>query len=507
MPSDRLVPIAFLLLAVIGCGEPPSPAPTPIRVDTVDPDLWYALVSANPLPQAFDPSRDAGSAPDPAISIVRVTEPQLRSTRSPLEPQEGPAIRVLDRRWLAPAVPLWYSMPPTGAKPRSAAAGLLPLDEIGIPLTAVAVHGRYPGDDDYPYVEQLVLEFRPSATGLEPESARLAELWDWFLSVPASNAAPPLIGWIGGVGDLMVAQGVTELLDRSDGLHEVFGSVLPIMQSVDFLMGNLEGAVTTRGTPWEKTFLFRFHPRVLSHLHRAGFDYLSVVNNHSYDYGEVGFLDTIAHLDASPIVTSGAGRSLEDARRPYQTDLPGGTRLSILSVGAYPLERSGFDGARETPAGPDRPGVLWAGPRNRQAQRDAFEAMRDGFGSDTFNVVMVHGGPEWATEPSRDQRELYRSFIDAGADLVLGHHSHVVQGLETYRGGLIAHSLGNYVFPGMYLTEYGEQSMVLRIGVVAGRIRYVEPIPVRIDHQRLSLDTDDQLRERFSSATRVLHGE
>jgi poly-gamma-glutamate synthesis protein (capsule biosynthesis protein) len=90
---------------------------------------------------------------------------------------------------------------------------------------------------------------------------------------------------------------------------------------------------------------------------------------------------------------------------------------------------------------------------------------------------------------------------------VLGHHSHVVQGLETYRGALIAHSLGNFVFPGMFVTEYGEQSVLLRIGLVDGVIRYVEPVPVRIDHQRISLDAQDALLERFLGETERLHRE
>jgi poly-gamma-glutamate synthesis protein (capsule biosynthesis protein) len=141
------------------------------------------------------------------------------------------------------------------------------------------------------------------------------------------------------------------------------------------------------------------------------------------------------------------------------------------------------------------------------AQSAMFAAMEAQFGPDTFDIVMIHGGFEWHTEPSRAQVALYRSFVDAGADLVLGHHSHVVQGLEAYNGGLIAYSLGNFVFPGMYLTEYGEESVLLKVGVVDGNIRYVEPIPVRIDHQLLSLDRETALTERMQSATAALNRE
>jgi poly-gamma-glutamate synthesis protein (capsule biosynthesis protein) len=177
----------------------------------------------------------------------------------------------------------------------------------------------------------------------------------------------------------------------------------------------------------------------------------------------------------------------------------------VLSVGAYPVERSGFDGARTTAAGPEKAGVLWADARNPAARRAALEAMREAFGPDTFDIVMVHGGAEWATRPSGSQRELYRSFVDAGADLVLGHHSHVVQGVESYEGALIAYSLGNFVFPGMYVTEYGEESVLLRVGVVDNTIVYVDPVPVRINHQLLSLDRGAAMLERFVAGTRALH--
>ncbi len=508
--------LAAMLAVFVSCGPP---APWVVGFDPANEPVWRELLIDRPLPQGLVEADGQTTPDEPAFRIVRLVGPLFDSAVEPAQADGVPARRVLDAVWLAPRVPLWSTMQPApsrrGAGPvaRGAQRGdqgiareeLVPLHEIAPPYSAIPVAGRYPDDPGYPLVEQIVLEFDPQATGLEGDDERLEALWSWFLGVPVTTARPPQIGWIGGVGDLMVARGVTELLDRADGLEVVFRDVLPLMQGVDFLMGNLEGAVTTRGTPWEKTFVFRFHPRVLDPLHRAGFDYLSVVNNHSYDYGEVGFLDTIDHLARSPIATSGAGRNLEEASRPHRAVIPGGSELRILSVGAYPLERSGFDGARETPAGPDRPGVLWAGMRNPAAQREAFAAMREAFRDETFNIVSVHGGPEWATAPSADQRDLYRRFIDAGADLVLGHHSHVVQGLESYRGGLIAHSLGNFVFPGMFVTEYGEESVFLRIGIVEGAIRYVEPIPVRIDHQLLSLDTEGLLVERFSAATRALH--
>lgn len=458
---------------------------------------WDEILSTSPLPEAFvivdDPTRE------PLVT--------LRSRVSSALAARSDTHIVLDRTWLAPTASLadvtaeaW--LPPRDASGEEAPAA--PLAELRLPDLALPVDGVYADDPEYPLVDQLVLDLDPTAAGLEPDDERLALLETWFASLEPTAVPPPALSWIGGVGDLMVARGVTRFLDHTDGLEVVFSDVLPELRRVDFLLGNLEGAVTTRGTPLPKSFTFRFHPRVLGPLAAAGFDYLSVVNNHSFDYGATGFMDTIAHLRASPIATSGVGADLAEARVPYRTALPAAD-VTVLSVGAYPVENSGFDGAHATAATVERAGVLWADARNPAAQRAAFEAMRDAFGPDTVDIVMVHGGAEWATRPSDSQRTLYRLFVDAGADIVLGHHSHVVQGLESYRGSLIAYSLGNFVFPGMYATEYGEQSVLLRIGVVDGRVAYVEPIPVRINHQLLSIDTGTAMLERFAAATRALH--
>jgi len=416
-----------LLAALSSCDRTVE---VPVTVET-DAEEWTALTEAHPLPEdlaatvVFAPMPAAVSAdsdaPRPVLRLWRTVEPAV--TRAS---DDERSLKTLELSWLAPAAPIWE---PT-AQP-----DILPLDRIDVPFAALAADGLYPDDAAYPLVEQLLLEFDADATGLDPDDDRRLALEAWFEAITDADGSPPAITWIAGVGDLMVERGVTELLDRSDGLELVFGDVLPLMQAADVLLGNLEGAVSRRGTPLEKTFTFRFHPRVLDPLARAGFDYLSIVNNHSYDYGETAFLDSLDHLAAAGIATSGAGRSLAEARLPYRfAGERAGVPIHVLSVGAYPVERSGFDGARQTAATADAPGVLWAGPRNPAAQAEAIAAMNDAFGEESFDIVMVHGGPEWATRPPQWQRELYRSFVDAGADLVLGHHSHVVQATSSSRG-------------------------------------------------------------------------
>ena len=166
------------------------------------------------------------------------------------------------------------------------------------------------------------------------------------------------VAWIAAVGDVMPARGVDVLLAGQNGLERVFGDTLPLLPGADQVLANLEGAATRRGEKASKSFTFRFDPAVLGSLARAGFSYLSLTNNHTFDYGEQGFLDTLAALAASGIATSGAGRDEEQAWKPAQLEA-GDTRVRILSFGAYPVDRTGFDGRRTARAGQAKPGILW----------------------------------------------------------------------------------------------------------------------------------------------------
>ena len=119
------------------------------------------------------------------------------------------------------------------------------------------------------------------------------------------------------------------------------------------------------------------------------------------------------------------------------------------------------------------PGALWLDDRGLAAAAAAFSPL-------AFNVALVHGGEEWSTRPTAEQQRLYRGLVEAGADVVIGSHPHVLQPMEAYRGRLIAYSLGNFLFPGMEGTPGGEESTILRIGVMNGRVLYLQSYPVHL---------------------------
>jgi poly-gamma-glutamate capsule biosynthesis protein CapA/YwtB (metallophosphatase superfamily) len=496
-PSGARVALIWtLLLALAGCGGPP------VLLVSVDPGVsaqWERLLQEHPLP------------PELRLEIVDedASDPTDRSGEAAITFRSGvegvPDGKLVYHAWRVPVV----TIDDPRESIRSAELGtvdIADLSEVVPPLKGLSIDGLYPGDHLYPLQEGAVVRIHPDLIPSRLPEGTLRELTGWYEAIV--EAPTPHIVWIGAVGDVMPGRGVTELLDQPDGLTTVFGGILAPMQQADFLVGNLEGSVTTRGAPLQKGYTFRFHPRVLSSLQRAGFDYFSVTNNHAFDYGQVGFTDTLTNLALAQIATSGAGENLEAASTPY-TQAIGSTIVKVLSIGAYPREQSGFDGGLATAAGAERRGVLWAGEGVDTAgvpyRATALRALEQAFGHDSFDLVLVHGGEEWATAPSERQRELYRSFIDSGTDLVIGSHSHVLQGVEVYRGRLIAYSMGNFVFPGMYETRYGEESALLLFGVEGGRVRYLRFLPVRINHQTLSLDTSEQIRERFIASTRAMN--
>lgn len=285
--------------------------------------------------------------------------------------------------------------------------------------------------------------------------------------------------FVAGVGDLMVGRGVQEILIYKDeGLTEVFADTLPVLQNSDFTIGNLEGAITYSKDILEKTYNFKFDKKVLSPLKKAGFDYFMLTNNHIFDYGLKGFLDSISALKESGIATSGVGKTYEEASEFYITEIKNQS-LAIISIGDYPTERSGFDGS-EYAATETEAGLLW---KNDEIYEDIKALKEEGM----LIIANVHTGNEYMFSVNELQRDFAEKLIDAGVSLVLESHAHVLQPIEWYNGGIIAYGLGNFVFPGMEEMYGATESLILRVGFVDGQPIYIEPYPCEIDGTQVRL--------------------
>lgn len=265
-------------------------------------------------------------------------------------------------------------------------------------------------------------------------------------------------------GDVLLASHYeTEMWDSSAATLRDFYR----LGGADITVVNLESPVTTRGRQVPKPFNFRMRPRFLSVLQTGGIDVVSIANNHIYDFGPQGLLDTISYLDSVGVLHAGAGRNRPDAHRPV-IDTVRGRAVAFL---AY------YGGGEAPGAGASSPGVARRELSGICADIRELKKTRD----PVFITVILHWGTERATSPDREQVAFAHALIDAGADAVVGHHPHVLQGIERYGRGVIAYSLGNFIFGGNDRDSYDTGVFEIRLTQAGPAYEF---LPVRIDRWR-----------------------
>jgi len=268
-----------------------------------------------------------------------------------------------------------------------------------------------------------------------------------------------------GVGDVMLGHRVAPFISKY-GISYPFATVREILQGADITFCNLEAPFGTKGQPVrDKEYTFRVDPVAVGSLTYGGIDVVSLANNHSLDYGPEALMETLSLLDKAQIAYAGAGPDLSAARRPALFSARGIKVAFLAYSNTYPIE---FYATRS------RPGTA-AGEDGFIAQ-DVKEASRI---SDLV-VVSFHWSSEYRTTPKDYQIAKARIAIDNGADLVIGHHPHVLQGFEVYRGKLIAYSLGNFVF-GAYNPNY-KDSLILKVIADRGGPKRAVLIPISVDN-------------------------
>jgi poly-gamma-glutamate capsule biosynthesis protein CapA/YwtB (metallophosphatase superfamily) len=299
------------------------------------------------------------------------------------------------------------------------------------------------------------------------------------IAVAPGDPGEPLT--VNFVGDVFTGRGYETSggLIATHGIEALFTPTLEIFgHAADLNVANLEVPYTDRGTPHPtKSVVFRSRPENISGIAYAGIDLVTLGNNHIIDYGEIGMLDTMDGLELLNIRYSGAGRSEYMALLPtFWTEK--GVRLGFLGL----CNRTGrqWNYQPYLDAGYDKPGFAYLLPENLDSSISYTRPLAD------VVIVQTHSGDEYETapeaglkghasanwppsveafgvepgdpdfrfktEPTPGERELRRTAIDLGADVLINHHPHVLQGFESYQGKLIAHSLGNFIFD-LYYTE------------------------------------------------------
>lgn len=236
-------------------------------------------------------------------------------------------------------------------------------------------------------------------------------------------------------GDVLLSDHVLNAYDKAGGIQGVLDEgIRKQIRGADIFMVNQEFPFSSRGAAVaDKQYTFRLPPSRVNLLKEMGIDVVTLANNHILDFGTDPLIDSGTTLDVAGIDYVGAGENLERAKKLLLR------RVNGTTIGYLGASRVYMDASWAATAG--RPGVFSTyDPRDLVAEIEAAREVCD------YLVVYVHWGIERDTKPQEYQRTLAMNYIDAGADLVVGSHPHVLQGVEYYNGKPILYSLGNFVF-------------------------------------------------------------
>ena len=238
-------------------------------------------------------------------------------------------------------------------------------------------------------------------------------------------------------GDVLLSDHVLNAYSRAGGISGVLDQgYLSAIQSADYFAVNEEFPFSSRGTQAsDKQYTFRLAPEKVSLFKEIGIDAVTLANNHALDYGTDALLDTCEILDQADILHTGAGKDLDTAKQPVLFE-KNGQRVALIGA------------TRVIPK------ADWAATKGHPGMLSSYEVsvepllaqIAECHASGDKVVVLIHWGIERDEMPQEYQRALARRYIDAGADLVIGSHPHVLQGIEYYKGKPIFYSLGNFVF-------------------------------------------------------------
>ncbi|MBM3204892.1 CapA family protein [Candidatus Uhrbacteria bacterium] len=275
------------------------------------------------------------------------------------------------------------------------------------------------------------------------------------------------------VGDIMLDRNVAKRIRDSKDPGYVFRK-LPEkwFDSFDYAVANLEGPVTDRRRPPEKSIDFQFDPSVITTLKEQGIDAFSQANNHALDQGSIGYADSVRRLREAGFLVF--GHQVQDDEIALATTTVKGIRFAFLGYNTT-----------------DNPLV-------RDDAQKVIESVRP---SVDHIIVYMHWGQEYKDRPEASTKELAHWFIDHGVDVVIGGHPHWVQGVETYKRKPIVYSLGNFIFDQYFSKETQEGLAVELVFEKDGII--VKPIPIRLDASQPKLVEGDELKTRLEALANI----
>ncbi len=279
------------------------------------------------------------------------------------------------------------------------------------------------------------------------------------------------------VGDIMLDRGVEYMMEKEGKADFKFPflKIADDLKEADILFGNLEGPISDKGDKVGSIYSFRAKPEIIEGLNYAGFNMLSLANNHAFDYGRKALEDTLTRLKNADIDYVGAGFIATETYSAVIKEIRG------IKVGFLAYTNLGSPYWKSTE---DSSGISWVDLDNiEKIKKDVKLAKQN---SDIL-IVSLHSGEEYTQTPSQFQIDFSKMAIDAGADLVVGHHPHVVQKSEAYPStgsgqvGWIFYSLGNFIFD----QSFSEETMkgeIVKVFIENNKIKEVISVDIKINN-------------------------
>lgn len=292
-------------------------------------------------------------------------------------------------------------------------------------------------------------------------------------------------------GDLSYATYVDQRVKKY-GINYLLDEVREIFRADDLTLINLETAITDKTAPAnpKKEYNFRSTSKLAKELKHSSIDIVALSNNHVLDYGIEGFKDTLRLLDNEGVVRIGGGYNLKDAKE-----------LKIIEV---KNKKIGFlNYSRVVPnvswyALKNRPGILGGyDSQLKQVVKDVKSAKENV----DILIVSMHWGKEPKEEVRKEEIKAGRLLIDSGADMVIGHHPHILQGAEFYNGGAIFYSLGNFLFPNM--GGLHDKSAILQMNISPEGKKSFKMIPVAIKDCRPVILNDIERQKEIERINKI----
>ena len=493
----------FLSFSLGGCqkGEEVAAASATLPPATASPLAQVATatrVPPTPEPATFTPIPTATATPTPTptatpLPVVRVVLPTVWAALEPFiladnaaNPQFQWAVTLTDdletvnpHLYLTPgaldvplgSIPLALAVPFThywqtvdGAMAQNILANghelaqVVPWPEMNPRLRALRVDGLMPPDAGYPLQQPWSVV---AVDGYEPAAERLGDL------LRPHFPADPVVH-LAAVGDLMLSRTLGNYL-ALDILDFPFRYLPEYLSAPDYTVGNLETSLGDIGTPAPKAYPFQSPVQSAEALALAGFDLVSLANNHAMDYGPEALVQGMGLLAEAGVATVGAGANDAQAHTAHLAEV-NGLKLAFLGYVHVPREASsGFD-VETWNATATAPGLAWGYPERIRADVAAALPLAD------HVIVILHSGFEYIEEPSAPQIAAAHAAIEAGATLVIGHHAHILQGIEYYQDGVILYGLANFAFN----IEGPPETAIANIWLDKEGVRQIEIIPALV---------------------------